>query len=92
MLLINRFDTASSDDVFYYVMFAVEQLKMDINTLHFEFTGGQEAYNELKALFQNYLPMLLKMPSLGLSTSQLDDKQQKAWDLDWWPSLALQCV
>lgn len=92
LLLANRFSISSKDDIFYFIMLAVEQLNIDIQKVHFELIGDEEEYEELKQMFSNYLPMLLKMPMLQLDCSSLSETEQENFTKDWFTSVVLQCV
>lgn len=92
LLLANRFHIDSKDDIFYFIMLAVEQLSIDINKVHFELIGDAEQFDELKKMFANYLPMLLKMPLLQIDASALSEVGRQEFEKDWFASVALQCV
>ena len=92
MLFSNRFKVVSNDDVFYFVMLAAELLKIDTNAIHFEYIGLEEDYVKYKALFADYLPMLLHLPLLAVDNSALNLDAQIAQQGDWLSSVALQCV
>lgn len=90
LVLANRFAAQSKDDIFYFIMLAVEELKLDMNAMHFEFIGDPKDYTDLKSMFANYLPMLLQLPSLEVD-SQLEGEQQALFNKDWFAKLAVQC-
>lgn len=92
LILANRFAVESSDDIFYFVMFALEQLQLDLPKVHFEFIGEDQAYEELKQLFQNYLPMLLHIPNVQLDEDSLPPEQLEEFRNDWFASIAIQCA
>ncbi|MFY0645158.1 MAG: DUF3822 family protein [Bacteroidia bacterium] len=92
LLLCNRFDTQNLEEIRYFVLFAVEELNLDISALHFEFLGSQKEYEPLKELFNPHLPMLLKLP--GKSFDQFDLSSQTIDELAdrWFTSICLECV
>lgn len=92
LLLANRFSIDSKDDIFYFIMLAVEQLQIDINKVHFELIGHDEEYEELKRMFSNYLPMLLKLPLLEMDCYALNDQSKQEFLNDWFTQVAMQCV
>ena len=92
LLLANRFEVESKDAIFYFIMLAVEQLKIDINSIHFEYIGAENDYHSFKEMFKNYLPMLLNLPLLAVDTNLLEESSLQAFENDWLASVAVQCV
>jgi hypothetical protein len=92
LLLANRFEVESKDDIFYFIMLAVEQLKIDINSIHFEYIGSPTDYQNFKEMFKNYLPMLLNLPLLSVDTGLLEESSLQDFENDWLASVAVQCV
>lgn len=90
VLLFNRYQVANLDDVFYYVMLAVEQLHVDLSSAHFEFIGSEEDFEACGDMFRNYLPRMLKLPLLDVEVKDLNNSS--SFEKDWMSRVALQCV
>ncbi len=58
LLAVNRYTSETKDEVFYYVMLAVEQLELPLDKLYFGCVGSTQEYAGHKVMFQNYLPPL----------------------------------
>ena len=61
--LINRYDTKDLDDIFYYVMLAVEQLELDIEqlTLHWVDASVDNLNNGIPNMFTPYIKYVTKI-------------------------------
>ena len=92
IILANRFPVKSKDDIFYFVMFAIEQLKLDISAIHFEFIGSSDHYETYESLFRNYLPKLLHIQNFLIDSSRLSEQQQRLLDKEWLTAVTIQCV
>ena len=58
LLAVNRYTSETKDEVFYYVMLAVEQLELPLDKLYFGSVGSTQEHASHKVMFQNYLPPL----------------------------------
>ncbi len=72
--LINRYDTKDLDDVFYFVMLAVEQLELDIEhlTLNWVDASDDKSYNGIADMFASYIKKISKIdlhPSISSALS-----------------------
>ena len=67
LVLTNRYKSDTKDEVFYYIMLAVEQLELHADKLHFGFVGSKAEHAVYQVMFQNYLPPL-HLCSTGSST------------------------
>ena len=92
LILANRFAVENKDEIFYFIMFAAEQLKLDISSIHFEFMGTKEQYSVYEELFKNYLPKLLHLDNYLISDSKLPDSQKELFAKEWLAAVAIQCV
>jgi hypothetical protein len=92
LILANRFPIENKDDIFYFVMYAIEQIKLDVNGIHFEFQGTSEDFKVYESMFQNYLPKLHHLSHNLIDSSLLSDEHKEALEKDWLTTIALQCV
>lgn len=62
LVLANRYTTENLDELFYYVMYAVEQLDLSVEHLYLECISTKGMHENLQAMFKNYLPPLQLTP------------------------------
>lgn len=62
LLLLNRYATDSLNDVFYFVMLAIEQLGLDIETLSLFWLEGSNtsSFGEVETMYQDYVKHIHK--------------------------------
>jgi hypothetical protein len=70
LLAVNRYTSETKDEVFYYVMLAVEQLELPLDKLYFGSVGSTQEHASHKVMFQNYLPPLQQCSAQ--STNSID--------------------
>ncbi|MBR9860632.1 DUF3822 family protein [bacterium] len=92
LILANIYDAPTDDDVFYFVMFAMEQLKFDLSSIHFEYMGIKEDFERYQALFKNYMPALHYNSFSPVDTSGLEHEEALSFEQDWLTKIAVQCV
>tara|TARA_B100000809_G_scaffold144339_1_gene141938 strand:- start:28669 stop:29517 length:849 start_codon:yes stop_codon:yes gene_type:complete len=55
LLLVNNFDFQTAEDFIYYILFSLEQLEQDPNTIDVELLGDIEKESELYAIAYKYI-------------------------------------
>jgi hypothetical protein len=56
LTLANRYAADTKDELFYYVMLAVEQIELSLDKLHIGCIADKDEHTLHHAMFQNYLP------------------------------------
>jgi len=61
--LINQYDIKELNDVFYFVMLAIEQLDLDIEVLSLYWIDGAklDRFEDIKSLFENYIKHIIEV-------------------------------
>ena len=90
LVLANRYPAGNEDELFYFVLNAVEQLKLDLAATHVEYIGADQQFPAYVQLFQNYLPHLLHLPLLDNGGEDLVN--QAEFKDDWLARISMQCV
>lgn len=55
LLLYNIFETKSNEDILYYLLFSVEQFRLDPASLHLSISGNRETDDELFTAIRKYV-------------------------------------
>lgn len=63
--LLNKYDVKELNDVFYFIMLAIEQLNLDIEklSLYWIDNANQTPNSEIKSLFENYIQTIEFVPT-----------------------------